>query len=77
MRKNPRIGAIAGDIIGSIFEHHPLKTVGFPLFCPGSRFTDDTALSLAVALAFLNSWDYGRERKYLGRIWKVLLPLAL
>jgi hypothetical protein len=26
------IGAIAGDIIGSIYEHHPIKTKEFPLW---------------------------------------------
>ena len=61
------IGALAGDMIGSIYEHHPIKRVAFPLFSPGSRFTDDTVLSLAVARAFLNSGEYGREMKTLGR----------
>lgn len=61
------LGAIAGDIIGSIYEHRPIKTVDFPLFSPGSRFTDDTVMSLAVARAFLNSGEYGREMKILGR----------
>ena len=26
------IGAIAGDIIGSVYEHWPIKTKAFPLF---------------------------------------------
>jgi len=53
------LGAIAGDIIGSVYEHHPLKTKSFPLFCEPSRFTDDTVLTIAVASAILNSEDYG------------------
>ena len=28
------IRAIAGDIIGSVYEHHPIKTKYFPLFGP-------------------------------------------
>jgi hypothetical protein len=31
------IGAIAGDIIGSVFEHDPIKTTTFPLFSEASR----------------------------------------
>ena len=38
------IGAIAGDIIGSVFEHRNVKSTDFELFNPGSRFTDDTVL---------------------------------
>jgi hypothetical protein len=29
------LGAIAGDIIGSVYERHPLKTDVFELFSPG------------------------------------------
>ena len=61
------IGALAGDIIGSIYEHQPIKRVDFPLFSPGSRFTDDTVMSLAVARAILEGTGYGEEMKTLGR----------
>lgn len=36
------LGAIAGDIIGSIYERAPIRTKSFPLFGPDVRFTDDT-----------------------------------
>lgn len=61
------IGAIAGDIIGSIFEHRPHKSVDFPLFNPYSRFTDDTVMMLAVARALMEKSSYGEEMKELGR----------
>ncbi|MFN2282115.1 MAG: ADP-ribosylglycohydrolase family protein, partial [Anaerolineales bacterium] len=61
------IGAIAGDIIGSVYEHFPVKDYDFPLFTPHSRFTDDTVMSLAVARALLGDRHYGREMKILGR----------
>ena len=61
------IGAIAGDIIGSVFEHEPIKTTIFPLFSESSRFTDDTVLSVAVADAILNQTDYGTVLKKYGR----------
>lgn len=42
-------GAVFGDIIGSIYELHNVKTVDFPLFPVGSTFTDDTVMTVAVA----------------------------
>ena len=42
-------GAIIGDIIGSVYEFHNIKTKDFPLFCNKSRFTDDTILTCATA----------------------------
>jgi hypothetical protein len=39
------LGAIAGDVIGSVYEGNPIKTPYFyPLFDPRSRPTDDTVL---------------------------------
>lgn len=46
-------GAIAGDIIGSVYEHHPVKTKDFPLFSPRCRFPDDSVLTIAIAEAIL------------------------
>ena len=43
------IGAIAGDIIGSIYEPGLIKTKEFPLFGEGCRFMDDTVMTIAVA----------------------------
>ena len=47
------IGAIAGDIIGSVHEGTGLKTKAFDLFGPYHRFTDDTVLTVAVAESIL------------------------
>jgi ADP-ribosylglycohydrolase len=47
------IGAIAGCIIGSVFEHDPIKTTTFPVFSQSSRCTDDTVLSVAIAGAII------------------------
>jgi ADP-ribosylglycohydrolase len=46
--------AIAGDIIGSIYEHRNIKTTRFPLFRPLCRFTDDTVLTLALTDSLLH-----------------------
>ena len=43
------LGAIAGDIIGSAYEFAGRKDYDFELFPEGSRFTDDTVMTLAVA----------------------------
>ena len=57
------IGAIAGDIIGSVYERHNIKTTDFPLFGPWNRFTDDTVLTVAIADAILTGADYGSKLK--------------
>ena len=61
------LGAIAGDIVGSYYEHHPIKLRDFPLFHRRSRFTDDTVLTLAVARAALEDGDYLRAARELGK----------
>lgn len=43
------LGAIIGDIVGSTREWHNIKTEDFELVPKGSRFTDDTVMTLAVA----------------------------
>ncbi len=52
------LGAIAGDIIGSPYEHAAYKSVKFPLFSPRSQVTDDSVLTIAVADAILNGRTY-------------------
>lgn len=52
------LGAIAGDIIGSVYEKRNLKRKDFaPLFHPQARFTDDTVCTVAVADAVLHDRD--------------------
>jgi len=43
------LGAIVGDVIGSIHEGAGTKTKYFPLFVARSTFTDDSVLTVAVA----------------------------
>jgi ADP-ribosylglycohydrolase len=52
------LGAIAGDVIGSVHERSGTKTKHFPLFTPESRFTDDTVLTVAVADCLLHGRGY-------------------
>src|SRR5437867_2534429 len=60
------LGAIAGDIIGSVHEYARTKTSEFPLFTRESQFTDDTVLTLAIASAILRQTDYAVALKDFG-----------
>ena len=57
------LGAIIGDIAGSVYEFHPHKSKDFPLFSEKSAFTDDTVMTLAVAEALMNG---GAEEDYIA-----------
>ncbi len=57
------LGAIAGDVIGSVYEARPHKSKDFPLFVADSSFTDDTVLAVAVADVLLNAGDYAGTLK--------------
>ena len=48
------IGAIIGDIAGSPYEFKGIKHKDFDLFEDRSRFTDDTAMTIAVADALMS-----------------------
>ena len=66
------IGAIAGDIIGSIYEWHNIKTTEFPLFGKDCDFTDDSVLTLATMDAITRKIPYAENYydfaiKYVGR----------
>ena len=52
------IGAIAGDVIGSVHERAGTKTKDFPLFHECCQFTDDTVMTLAVASQLLRGGNY-------------------
>ena len=43
------LGAIAGDVIGSVYEFRSFKGTDFPLFCDYSEYTDDTVMTVANA----------------------------
>ncbi|TAF63469.1 MAG: dinitrogenase reductase [Cytophagales bacterium] len=62
------IGAVAGDVIGSVYEWNNVKKTTFNLFNPKCKFTDDTVLTIAIADSILNQkdfaktvWEYGQK----------------
>jgi len=52
------LGAIIGDVYGSYYEYHPVKSKTFEQFPNGSKFTDDTVLTVAVADSILHKIPY-------------------
>jgi ADP-ribosylglycohydrolase len=54
------LGAIVGDVIGSPFEQHNVKSTQFRLFDRGAQCTDDSVLTVATADALLRDGDYAR-----------------
>lgn len=69
------LGAFFGDIVGSRFEHNNIKTKDFPLFDDSCRFTDDTVLTAAVAVALLdrdpNEGIEGFKRLLVGTLHQI------
>jgi len=61
------IGAIAGDIIGSIYEWNPIKTKEFSLFNSECHFTDDSVLTVAIASSILTGESYEYSIREIGR----------
>ncbi len=57
------IGALAGDIIGSVYEWDAIKTKDFKLFADHCTFTDDTILTVALADTILTGTPYTENLK--------------
>lgn len=69
------LGAIIGDIVGSVYERHNIKTKDFPLFREDCFFTDDTVMTIATADALMNG---GRTDDFIDayKKWGWLYPNA-
>lgn len=57
------IGAIAGDIAGSIYEWANIKTKNFELLSKKCCFTDDTVLTVALADTILTGTPYDENMR--------------
>ena len=69
------LGAITGDIIGSIYEANNIKTKQFDLFTDKNRFTDDTVMTFAVAEALMNGGGHENFIRFMKR-YGLLYPRA-
>lgn len=66
------IGAIVGDIVGSVYEWNNIKTKEFPLFQDKCFFTDETVMTIAVAEGLMNGGekdDFINAMKKYGRMY--------
>lgn len=66
-RRPSLVGAIAGDVVGSIHERSGTKTKAFPLLTERSHFTDDTVMTLAIAEGILSGRPFGEVAHEIGR----------
>ncbi len=55
------IGAILGDVVGSIYEFDNIKTKEFELFDKECFFTDDSVMTVAIAEALLQAEEINEE----------------
>ena len=66
------IGAIIGDIVGSIYEFNNHKSKDFPLFSERSAFTDDSLCTIAVADCLMADGDPAEYlRRWGQKYWKL------
>jgi ADP-ribosylglycohydrolase len=66
------LGAIIGDIAGSVYEWDNIKTKEFPFFGEKCFFTDDTVMTIAVADALLEGGradDFIDSMKNIGNLY--------
>jgi len=61
------LGAIVGDIVGSVHEFDNHRSKDFPLFQKSSRFTDDTILTIATADALMTDRDFAAKYRSYGK----------
>ncbi len=66
------LGAMIGDIVGSVYEWQNIKTEDFTFLKPDCFFTDDTVLTAATAKAVMQGMSYvdayqDFSRRYPGR----------
>lgn len=72
------LGAIAGDVLGSIYEgkHSHIKTTDFQLFNDRCHFTDDTVMNIAIADAILDKQFADIGYLNMALLWGARYPHA-
>ena len=63
------IGAIIGDVVGSVYEFNNHRSKEFPLFQASSDFTDDSVLTFATAKVLLDGGDYAATYQQFARAY--------
>ena len=67
------LGAIIGDMVGSIYEFDPIKSKDFDIFDKRMFMTDDSLLTLAVAKVLMDNYPIDFSVKSLKMIQKQLI----
>ena len=67
------LGAIIGDMVGSLYERTPIKTKEFEIFNQQTRMTDDSILTVAVAETLLKHYPIKYDEESLKSIQKDLI----
>lgn len=67
MNQKILLGAIAGDVIGSVFEFCPHRGTDIKLFYSDSKFTDDTFMTVAISEWLLTGHDLVKTMQKWGR----------
>lgn len=63
------LGAIAGDVIGSVYEWNNHKSLDIDLLPEKAHFSDDSVLTVAVADCILHQLDYATTLQRYARLW--------
>ena len=67
------LGAIIGDMVGSLYEFHPIKSKDFDIYDNRMRMTDDSLLTIAVAKTLLKHYPIKYDEESLKLIQKDLV----
>ena len=67
------LGAIIGDMVGSLYEFHSIKRKEFEIFDNRMRMTDDSLLTIAVANTLINNYPIDYSELGLNKIKKELV----
>lgn len=70
------LGAIVGDIIGSVYEFTGQKRYDFEMLPKGSRFTDDSVMTVAVAHWLSHCDEEGNTDHSKDHLIKCMLKLG-
>ena len=62
------LGAIIGDMVGSLYEFHPIKTKDFEIYNEKMRMTDDSLLTIAIAKVLINHYPINYSEESLKQI---------
>lgn len=62
------LGAIIGDMVGSLYEFHPIKTKDFKIYNEKMRMTDDSLLTIAIAKVLINHYPINYSEESLKQI---------